>query len=48
MTNDRVPPPAPPDDPPPILGTWRALYTLTLGTLALIVIVLALLTSAYR
>ncbi len=34
--------------PPPILGSWRNLYLLVIGNLALVVIVFYLFTLAYR
>jgi hypothetical protein len=36
-----------PDPPPPILGTWRALYSLVLGTLAFVIALFALLSRLY-
>jgi hypothetical protein len=32
----------PSDDPPPLLGSWRNLYLVVLGNLALTVVLLAL------
>jgi hypothetical protein len=36
------------EDPPPILGRWRNLYALVLGTLALDVFLLWLFTRAFE
>lgn len=36
------------ESPPPILGSWRNLYLLVMGNLALMVIVFYLFTLAYR
>lgn len=36
------------DEPPPLAGSWRALYGIVLGALALQVLLYALLTRAYR
>jgi len=42
------PPPRPElDDAPPILGSWRNIYIVVLGTLAVLVVLFALLTRAY-
>lgn len=35
------------EEPPPILGSWRNLYVLVLGTFALMVLVLWLVTQVY-
>ena len=35
------------DDKPPVLGSWRALYLLLVGALAVQVLLYALLTRAY-
>jgi hypothetical protein len=35
------------DDKPPILGSWRNIYALVIGTLVVIIIVGALITRAY-
>lgn len=35
------------DEPPPILGSWRNLYAVVLGTFAAMVLVLWWLTRAY-
>lgn len=35
------------EEPPPLLGSWRNLYLVVLGSLALIVLLLTLLTRAY-
>lgn len=36
------------ESPPPVLGSWRNLYLLVLGNLALMVVVFYLFTLAYR
>lgn len=36
------------ESPPPILGSWRNLYLLVIGSLALMVMVFYLFTIAYR
>lgn len=36
-----------PDDPPPLLGSWRNLYALVLGVLAVQILVYWLVTQAY-
>jgi hypothetical protein len=36
------------DDRPPVLGSWRALYALVLGTLAVLIVLFAGLSSVYR
>jgi hypothetical protein len=35
------------DDKPPLLGSWRNIYAVVLGTLAIIIVVCALITRAY-
>ena len=35
------------DQPPPLLGSWRNVYLLVLGTLALVVLLLTLFTRAF-
>lgn len=45
------PPPAPPrsdlDETPPLLGSWRNLYLLVVGTLGVLVVLFWALTEAY-
>ena len=41
-------PPHPPEEPPPLLGSWRALYLVVIGSLALWVGLGWLLTRVYR
>ena len=36
------------DDRPPILRTWRAVYVVVLGTEALLILLLYLMTRAFR
>ena len=43
MTVPEPPAPPPEDAPPPFLGSWRNVYLLVLGELALLVIAFALL-----
>ena len=38
----------PPEEPPPILGSWNRLYALVLGTLAVVVALLTVITRVYR
>lgn len=51
--NTRTEPPAPEaprpelDDAPPILGSWRNIYLVVLGTLAVLVVLFWMLTEAY-
>jgi len=35
-------------EPPPVMGSWRALYGLLLGSLAGLIALLAFLTSVYQ
>jgi hypothetical protein len=37
----------PPDEPPPILGKWRNLYLVVLGTLAAVIALLYVFTRAF-
>jgi hypothetical protein len=39
--------PAELDDRPPILGSWKSVYALVLATLAVVVVVCALITRMY-
>ena len=39
---------APLEDPPPILGTWRRVYAVVLGALAVYVALFAALTAVWR
>ena len=40
--------PDPLDETPPLLGSWRNIYAVVLGTLAVLVIIFWLVTRAYR
>lgn len=40
-------PPPELDDRPPVLGSWRNIYAVVLGTLALLVVVFWIITEVY-
>lgn len=53
MTPETPADPSPParpelDETPPLLGSWRNIYLVVLGNLALLVVLFWLLTRAYR
>lgn len=53
--NSELPDSAPPDsappeldDRPPVLGSWRNIYGVVLGTLVVLVVVFSIITAVYR